>query len=113
MTAFAGPVTSDTFAGHLMPKPTASGREALSKAFHSPRRADLQIDHRHRVPCGAHRRRHALEAERLETQGELGVHQRVGMDEHSPHRIRRRLAGLAPGRRDGPPAAQVPNARCA
>ena len=46
---------------------------------------DLEIEEAHVVTGGPGRRRHPLEAERLEPQIDLGVHERTGMDEEDTH----------------------------
>ena len=46
---------------------------------------DLEIKQPDIVSSRAHRSRHALETQRLETQLELRVHERAGMDEGEPH----------------------------
>jgi hypothetical protein len=46
---------------------------------------DLEVEDAHIVAGGAHRRRHALHAERFEPQVNLAVHQRTRMHEQDPH----------------------------
>ena len=46
---------------------------------------DLEIEEPHVVPGRPDGRRHPLEAERLEPQVDLGVHERTGVDEEYTH----------------------------